>query len=61
MRLAQLTWAAAMLIGALPVIAQGDWAVVKTFHVGGAGGWDYLTVAPETHRLYVPAKYRTPW
>ncbi len=23
-------------------------------HIGGAGGWDYLTVDPATHRLYVP-------
>ncbi len=34
--------------------AQTDWAVVKTLQIGGQGGWDYLTVDPQTHRLYVP-------
>lgn len=34
--------------------AQTDWAVIKTFQIGGQGGWDYLTVDPQTHRLYVP-------
>jgi len=27
--------------------------VLKKFKVGGEGGWDYLTVDPEMHRLYV--------
>ncbi|MDQ2900531.1 MAG: YncE family protein [Acidobacteriota bacterium] len=40
--------------GFLPALAQTDWEVSKTFHVGGQGGWDYLTVDPQTHRLYVP-------
>ena len=26
------------------VLAQGEWAVEKTFHVGGEGGYDYITV-----------------
>ena len=26
------------------VAAQGTWAVEKTFHIGGEGGWDYVTV-----------------
>jgi len=40
--------------GLLPAMAQTDWEVVKTFQIGGQGGWDYLTVDPQTHRLYVP-------
>jgi hypothetical protein len=36
----------------LPVLAQTDWRVVKTFQVGAQGGWDYVTVDPRTHRLY---------
>lgn len=43
----------------LPAFAQTDWAVTKTFHIGGEGGWDYLTVAPETHQLYVTRSTHT--
>ena len=39
--------------------AQGTWAVEKTFHVGGDGGWDYVTLDPKTHRLYVPRSTHT--
>jgi hypothetical protein len=39
--------------------AQPDWAVVKTFQIGGEGGWDYLTVDADTHRLYVPRSTHT--
>ena len=35
-------------------IAQPEWKVSKTLHVGGTGAWDYLTVDPETHRLFIP-------
>jgi DNA-binding beta-propeller fold protein YncE len=41
-------------VNVLPAIAQTDWHVTKTFHIGGEGGWDYLTVDSETHRLFVP-------
>lgn len=33
--------------------SQTDWAVTNTFHIGGEGGWDYITVDAQTHRLYV--------
>ena len=33
---------------------QGEWAVEKTFHVGGEGGFDYITFDASSHRLYVP-------
>ena len=39
--------------------AQGTWAVEKTFHIGGDGGWDYVTFDAETHRLYVPRSTHT--
>lgn len=39
--------------------AQGSWAVEKTFHVGGDGGWDYVTVDAQNHRLYVPRSTHT--
>lgn len=28
-------------------------AVLDTWHIGGDGGWDYLTVDPHAHRLYI--------
>jgi hypothetical protein len=43
----------AAAVCALPITAQADWHVEKTIHIGGPGGKDYLTVQPETHRLYV--------
>ena len=45
--------------GLMPVVAQTGFEIVKTFQVGGAGGWDYLTVDPQTHRLYVPRTTHT--
>jgi len=43
----------------LPVLAQSDWTVTRTLHIGGEGGWDYLTVDQQTHRLYVPRSTHT--
>src|SRR5262245_24706825 len=45
--------------GLLPAYAQSNWAVKRLIHVGGTGGWDYLTVDPATHRLYVPRSTHT--
>jgi len=39
--------------------AQGTWAVEKTFHIGGEGGMDYITVDATNHRLYVPRSTHT--
>jgi DNA-binding beta-propeller fold protein YncE len=41
------------------VLAQGTWAVEQTFHIGGEGGWDYATVDPQRHRLYIPRSTHT--
>lgn len=38
---------------------QGRWAVENRFHVGGDGGFDYITVDAKTHRLYVPRSTHT--
>jgi hypothetical protein len=38
----------------LPALAQANWHVTDSFHVGGEGGWDYLTVDSASHRLFVP-------
>lgn len=43
----------------MPAVAQSDWKVAKTFHVGGNGGWDYLTVDSTSHRLFVPRSTHT--
>jgi DNA-binding beta-propeller fold protein YncE len=37
----------------------GPYLVSQTFHVGGDGGWDYLTVDPEHKLLYVPRSTHT--
>ena len=47
------------LAGMAATCALGEWKIVKTFAVGGTGGWDYLTVDPHTHRLYVPRTNHT--
>lgn len=43
-----------LLACSFPLMAQADWTVTKTLPIGGEGGWDYLTVDPQTHLLYVP-------
>lgn len=40
-------------------LAQASWAVEKTFHIGGEGGWDYVTVDAKNHLLYVPRSTHT--
>ena len=37
----------------------GPYHVSQTFHVGGEGAWDYLTVDPEHQLLYVPRSTHT--
>lgn len=40
-------------VGLSSAMAQVGWHVLKTFHVGGEGGWDYVTVDAPNHRLFV--------
>lgn len=47
-----------LLTGGL-VQAQSGWKVSKTFHIGGEGGWDYVTADPDNHRLFVPRSTHT--
>ena len=42
-----------LLASLLPAVAQSNWGVVKTLHIGGDGGWDYVTVDRQNHRLFV--------
>jgi DNA-binding beta-propeller fold protein YncE len=49
-----------ILLGvALPALAQSNWAVKQTFHIGGEGGWDYVTVDAPHHRLFVTRSTHT--
>jgi DNA-binding beta-propeller fold protein YncE len=41
------------MLASLPATAQTNWGVVKTFPIGGDGGWDYVTVDAPGHRLFV--------
>ncbi len=59
-----LVFASAFLVVGAPVYAQSGTApdpyrVAETFHVGGAGGWDYLTVDSEHQLLFVPRSTHT--
>lgn len=54
MRFVVMSLAALLAAGSLVAVAQTKWDVAKTWHIGGEGAWDYLTVDPETHRLFVP-------
>jgi len=46
------------LAGSLPLHGQ-QWQVTKTLHIGGEGGWDYVTVDAPTHRLFVTRSTHT--
>jgi len=45
----------AATITAMNVAAQNksSFAIIKTFHIGGTGGWDYIALGPGNNRLYV--------
>jgi YVTN family beta-propeller protein len=50
---------AVLVAGSMPGLAQSKWDVTKTVHIGGDGGWDYLTVDSQTHRLFVTRSTHT--
>ena len=54
-----LLMAAASFTLSAGAFAQGEWVVDKTFHVGGDGGFDYITADAKSHRLYVPRSTHT--
>jgi DNA-binding beta-propeller fold protein YncE len=51
--------AAILTAAALPLNAQSTWSVANTLHIGGEGGWDYVTADPATHRLFVTRSTHT--
>jgi DNA-binding beta-propeller fold protein YncE len=60
MRTIAVSLAAALVAAAcLPVLAQAQFDVTRTLHVGGEGGWDYVTVDAPTHRLFVTRSTHT--
>jgi DNA-binding beta-propeller fold protein YncE len=47
--------AAALLVLTAPVAARAQaYHVVKQTLLGGEGGWDYVTVDADAHRIYIP-------
>jgi DNA-binding beta-propeller fold protein YncE len=54
-RTARLMFAliAALVLCTASAAAADRFSVIKKIPVGGEGGWDYLTVDPDGHRLYV--------
>jgi len=54
-----LSLGALALAGCLPVLAQIQWDVTRTMHIGGEGAWDYVTVDAQTHRLFVTRSTHT--
>src|SRR6516162_3617165 len=58
-RITLAIWSLVLSGVCLPAHAQPAWEVLKTFTIGGQGGWDYLTVDPRTHQLYVPRTTHT--
>lgn len=50
-------WLFAVLTVSLAAVAYAadapGYHVVKTYKLGGEGGWDYLTADPDTHRLFI--------
>jgi DNA-binding beta-propeller fold protein YncE len=45
--------------GIIPAAAQTQWKVANTFHIGGDGGWDYVTIDSPNHRLFVTRSTHT--
>jgi YVTN family beta-propeller protein len=56
---ASLFAALLVAVACLPAFAQTQWDVTRTMHVGGEGGWDYVTVDAQTHRLFVTRSTHT--
>src|ERR1017187_2708007 len=46
-------------VSAAPLPTSGTYGVSETLHVGGQGGWDYLTVDPDHKLLFVPRSSHT--
>jgi DNA-binding beta-propeller fold protein YncE len=52
-QLAFIFWFALSVLGLQLFAAGQDLRVIKTYELGGDGGWDYLTVDPQSHHLFI--------
>jgi YVTN family beta-propeller protein len=43
----------ALLAAAAGAAPAGSYSIERQFNLGGAGGWDYLTIDSATHRLFI--------
>ena len=59
MRMVLVSLAGLALANCLPVLAQAQWGLTRTMHIGGEGAWDYVTVDAPTHRLFVTRSTHT--
>ncbi|MGA8085898.1 MAG: hypothetical protein WCA10_01240 [Terracidiphilus sp.] len=61
MRLNQLVVSVVLVLLGIPSMAtaQSNWNVKQTFHIGGEGGWDYVTIDAQSHRLFVTRSTHT--
>jgi YVTN family beta-propeller protein len=50
---ATLTTLVTLLLVTSGLAAAAGYHVIKTYKLGGDGGWDYLTVDPASNRLYI--------
>lgn len=46
--------ACALLVSPALFHAASEYHLIRNILIGGAGGWDYITVDPEAKRVYVP-------
>jgi DNA-binding beta-propeller fold protein YncE len=57
MKMRRALWIGFVLLATIAVLAAAatcaDYKVVKTWKLGGDGGWDYLTVDSDGHRLFI--------
>jgi DNA-binding beta-propeller fold protein YncE len=50
---------ACLLFCAMAAVGQSKWNVADTWHVGGEGRWDYVTVDADTHRVFITRSTHT--
>jgi YVTN family beta-propeller protein len=53
LRVVAVVMAAATCISTAPLLAAENYSVQATWKLGGDGGWDYLTMDPDAHLLYI--------
>jgi len=59
LRIVVISLAVLVIAVCLPALAQTQWDVTKTMHIGGEGAWDYVTVDAASHRLFVTRSTHT--